>query len=508
MLERLTLSLTHAEWLAEVRKIPVEIAAQAGAVSQGEHLAFEYLRNGACVMRKVRREILADGKSAKTFWIEPKGAALLLWNEDCLNETCSPEAMLIICEGEIDGMSWMAAGATYVVSVPNGAILAKPGEGDVVPAEDTPFAYLWDGTKLKASINQFAKIIIATDNDERGRVLRGELAIRLGRQRCWFVEYPTGCKDANDVLMAHGADALTDILADARPIVPSRLVKFSDIPAETRKTYVTGWPGLDAHMRLVIPELVVVTGPPGAGKSTWTLSLGANLAHYHGLKGALLQFEDNPERNRKELIRYRMGVMGGGSGEARTEAITWIDKMFRTVAPSETVDDETDFDLPWLREAIEEAAGRHGCRWIVIDPWNEVEHLWAKNENEAVYLNRAIRQLKRIMRRYQIILFIVAHPTKEGGKQPNIQDMSLYDVAGGAVWKNKAEHGVIVHREEKNATTTFVKIDKSKDYTLMGQPGIVRMQYLATAGTFKFLGSGVVASAEEQRVVYGAQQRG
>lgn len=509
-MDRLTLSLTHAEWLAEVRKIPVEIAAQAGAVSQGEHLAFEYLLNGVCVMRKVRREILADGKSTKTFWIEPTGVALPLWNEDCLSEACSPESILVVCEGEIDGMSWLTAGAIHVVSVPNGAILSKPGEGDVVPSEDTPFAYLWQGAKLKPSIDKFSKIIIATDNDERGRVLRGELAIRLGRQRCWFVEYPAGCKDANDVLMLHGADALTDVLADAKPIVPSRLVKFSDIPTETRKTYVSGWPGLDEHLKLVIPELAVVTGAPGAGKSTWTLALGANLAQVHGLKGALLQFEDNPERNRNELIRYRMSVMGREGGEARAEAVTWIDTMFRTVAPSETVDEETDFDLPWLREAIEEAAGRHGCRWLIIDPWNEVEHLWAKSENEAVYLNRAIRMLKRIMRRFQIMIFIVAHPTKEGGKQPNIQDMTGYDIAGGAVWKNKSEHLIIIHRDEKNPTTTFVKVDKSKDYTLMGRPGIVRMQYVATSGSFRWLGSGVAPSAQENegRVVYSAHRGG
>ena len=69
-----------------------------------------------------------DGKSTKTFWIEPKGAALCLWNEDCLSEPS--EAPLIITEGELDALSFLASGATHVVSVPNGAALEKPGEGD------------------------------------------------------------------------------------------------------------------------------------------------------------------------------------------------------------------------------------------------------------------------------------------------------------------------------------------------------------------------------------------
>lgn len=492
MLEKLQLSLEHSTWLEGVRKIPCEIAAEHGVVSRGQHLAFEYRQNGVALFRKVRQEITKNGQVGKTFWIEPKDVSLILWNDDCLNEPCSPATPLVVTEGEFDGLACLAAGATHVVSVPNGAILARPGEGDVIPSEDRAFSYLWRGVKLDPRLDKFEKIILATDDDERGRVLRGELAVRLGRQRCWFVIYPEGCKDANDVLMQRGADALSDVFAEARPIVPNRLVCFSDIPVETRRTYSTGWRGLDAHMMLVIPELAIITGIPGAGKSAWALALGGNLAQVHGLRGAILQFEDNPERNRNDLLRYRMGIMGDDEqGGDRAEAVRWVDQMFRTISPSETVDDEGDFDLVWLHQAIEEAAKRHGCRWVIIDPWNEVEHLWNKNENEAVYLNRAIRQLKRIMRRFQVAIIIVAHPTKEGGKQQEIQDMSGYDIAGGAVWKNKSDHMVIVHRNSPADQITFVKIDKSKDFTLMGRPGIVRMRYRPTAANFEFVGSGV-----------------
>ena len=53
-------------------------------------------------------------------------------------------------------------------------------------------------------MQQFKKIILATDDDQKGRVLRDELAVRLGRSRCWFVTYPKGCKVAN---VAGGFDA-------------------------------------------------------------------------------------------------------------------------------------------------------------------------------------------------------------------------------------------------------------------------------------------------------------
>ena len=53
-------------------------------------------------------------------------------------------------------------------------------------------------------------------------------------------------------------------------------------------------------------------------------------------------------------------------------------------------------------------------------------------------------QLKRLARRFQIAIIVVAHPTKEGGKAGSIEDATLYDINGGAVWNNKADLGVIV----------------------------------------------------------------
>jgi len=66
-----------------------------------------------------------------------------------------------------------------------------------------------------------AKIVIATDNDGPGNALAEELARRLGRERCWRVKWPGvdapggRRKDANEVLMQDGADALRGMLAAA-----------------------------------------------------------------------------------------------------------------------------------------------------------------------------------------------------------------------------------------------------------------------------------------------------
>jgi hypothetical protein len=47
--------------------------------------------------------------------------------------------------GELDALSFVVVGVTRVVSVPNGAVLDKAGEGEIDPMRDTAFRYLRNG---------------------------------------------------------------------------------------------------------------------------------------------------------------------------------------------------------------------------------------------------------------------------------------------------------------------------------------------------------------------------
>ena len=71
--------------------------------------------------------------------------------------------------------------------------------------------------------------------------------------------------------------------------------------------------------------------------------------------------------------------------------------MFKTISPSESLDDDVDYNLTWLKDTIHEAATRHGHKWVLIDPWNEIEHWWSNQDTEATYLNRALRMLKKFV---------------------------------------------------------------------------------------------------------------
>ena len=222
--------------------------------------------------------------------------------------------------------------------------------------------------------------------------------------------------------MKFGADKIGEMLDSAKPLVPSRLVSFADIPrSANQQQYTSGWADLDRHFRLKRPELITVVGAPNAGKSQWVLALVANLARVHGLRGAIIQFEDDVDRNRDDLIRYASAWKNTSEqGVPITmDPEEWVAKMFVTLSPSEG---DEDLTLDWLRDTIFEAAKRHGCQCIVLDPWNELEHMWGRNESETLYTRNALRQIKRWGRQLQVVIIIVVHPSKASGSDKPIND--------------------------------------------------------------------------------------
>lgn len=470
---------THALWL-EDRGLSLEVAAEAGVISRVHNIGFQYRENGKLIFTKWRK----PGKEFFIEWAEglsSKDKRLVLWGIDDLKDVSS-SAPLILTEGEPDRLAWMTVGAPAAVSLPAGGT-PNWGEGDVKPQDDKRFEYLWDGNYLRPDLARFEKIILSTDNDPVGLTLRDELALRLGRDRCWYLTYPEGCKDANDVLMKHGAQGLGELLDGAKPIVPPQLVALTDIQVDNRRSYGCGWAGLEDHLLFRMPELVVLTGNAGSGKSMFALNLGANLARIHGLKGAILQFEDHPERNLGHLLTY------AETWKAEIpNARDWVARMFRSIAPMEpTANDDEGYTFDWIKNRMREAVQVHGCRWVIIDPWNEIEHIWAKGDNESLYTNRALAQLKAQARRLQIILFVVTHPGKQGAAKTDVGEITLYDVSGAAAWKNKADHGIILMRQE-GSTEVFVKVDKVKDHDRMGEPGIVRMRYNKRHASYEYIG--------------------
>nr|MBA2708061.1 toprim domain-containing protein [Gemmatimonadaceae bacterium] len=265
-----TISEATANWIEHERSIPVEVAVSAGLTTIKGFPAFEF-RDAKGQLRYNKFRVIDRETGEKSFRRDRSGTETCLFGEDQIALDPDLSSPLVWTEGEIDRLSCLAAAVPNVVSVPDGAQHDRIGEGAIDPSNDRSFGWMWfEGEGLKPHIDQFARHVLAVDGDKKGRVLREELAVRIGRARCWYVEWPEECKDANDVLRKHGAQALNALIAAAKPLVPNMTVPITDVvDPSSGEIFQTGIQMLDEGLKVSFmpPELVVITGKPGSGKA-------------------------------------------------------------------------------------------------------------------------------------------------------------------------------------------------------------------------------------------------
>lgn len=451
----------------------------------GNILIFPFIDGGRLVGEKYR-EI-----GEKKFW-QREGGRRTFWNADILDDPALEQGRqaLIITEGEPDALAAIDSGFPFTVSVPDGAPAVpdgrSPDELDPIDPDREAtgkFEFMWHNRDRLKRIKRF---IIAVDSDPPGQRLAAELVRRLSAARCLFVAYPEGCKDLNDVLFKHGAEAVARVVNGARPYPVRglyRLSEYPQLPAVT--TFSSGWPMVDRHLRLFAGEFMVVTGIPGHGKSTWVLNLTANLAErYQWTIGVF-----SPEmptvphlRDKLRRIRLRRNPIDL-DWQATAEADAWIDRAFVFIDSDPTGREDDDFDLDWILEKAGDAVLRDGIAVLIIDPWNEVEHARGKNESMTDYIGRSIRALKRFARLYNVIVIVVSHPTKDVGKEGKARPVTLYDIEGSAHWFNKCDHGVVVDRPDAALDETVIRLAKVR-FEETGEKGAVRLRFDRETGRY------------------------
>lgn len=462
--------------------------------ANGDVIVFPYVEDGVRVGEKYRGRPRPDG--SKTIWAKT-GSRMTFYNSDILLDPAMKNGSeaLVIVEGEPDCLAVIEAGWPYVVSVPTGAPADKDKDGnplppvpasatDINPEEDNAFAYVlktWPKTKgLK-------RIILFTDADGPGSRLADELARRYGRARCFRVSYPEGSKDANDVLMKHGADAVLAMIRNAKPYPLKGLYHLLDLPEPPPLTlHSTGFRCLDPErnpsgacaLELTTGMFMVVLGKPASGKSTWTLQLAANMVRQFGWNVAIC----SPEMPIIPFMRdpLRTALIGKPRKEWERQEVSMADRVIHRhiafITAEAEVDDEEDPSIEWLLEKAHAAVIRDGINMLIIDPWNELSHAWdSRRETETQYVERAIKKLKAFARMYGVLVCVVIHPDKEGGRTSG-DNLTLYNAAGSAHWYNKADIGIIFAKDEEVPNTSNLHLKKLRFRTL-GRMGKVALPY-------------------------------
>ena len=436
-----------------VNKYKVDINAQ-------NEIIFQYFKNGNLTNLKYRKNL---GGGKKTFRQEKDTEKTFYGMDEVPTDILS----LVIVEGEMDVLSLAECGI-YSVSIPQGASETR------LDCIENCFDF----------IDRFKEYIIAVDNDTAGDKLKKTLLSRLGKEKCKIVNWQQ-YKDANEALIA-GEDLKT-FIDNAESIAPEGIITFADSFDEIYKYnyeqdtefYKTYWRDFDNLVKLRTGNLMVVSGYPSRGKSTFVDNLLVNLAKNYDMKHLIASFENTQARHYNTLLEmycetpiFKLKEQNRVIGK-ELEFIT--EHFYR-------FDNSKLWTIDEISKQTELAVKRYGVKTLTIDPYNRLNNEFKDREDK--YIGSILAKLCMLAKKLDILIIFVAHPKKpDGEKIPN-----MYSISGSGDWYNMCDYGIIVHRDrgenEKLTNTPTIVVEKVKDFSL-GEPsgGLFQLNYIVEKRT-------------------------
>lgn len=348
----------------------------------------------------------------------------------------------------------------------------------------------------------FDTIILAMGDAD----LRDRIAMRLGDERCRWVDWQTiDIRNRAQIQLA---------IVDAKPMWTDEVCLMSDVPeGGSQQVFTTGFDALDEHgFRLVRPAFMPVIGPYGSGKSVLIRQLCCNLLRMHGWRTLITSFEEKIKpRYQRDLRKHLIG----SDEYDRQGVISWRRKSERSwtaddiARADETIENGFRFlrrrrgallDGDRLIDRIEFAVRVYGVDVVVIDPVNELDHQVGKGESKTDYMGRFIMRLKQLSDDYGLLMIVCAHPPKEGVEKRASKGrlMTLNDGADTAHYGNKADIGWCVWRPGlTDNSPTYLHVDKTKDHDVMGKPTLAKLVMNSLDGAFVVQAVGYEALAHE-----------
>ena len=460
------------------RGIPGGVAKAAGLVNR-EHMGVTYIgfpyldEKGEVQAYKYR------SAGEKKFFCKGAPSSFFMQPQSTFSGT------LIITEGEIDALSCIQAGLS-AMSVPNGAP-SRVTEGKVDPSEDGKFRYVWGAKDLFKSAD---KVVLLTDADIPGQALAEELARRIGKGKCWRVDMPADCKDANDVLVKLGAQALRDLISSAQPWPIEGVYDALHYQAQLSNLFhnkfppghSTGYSSIDELYTVVPGHLCLVTGSPGSGKTAWLNQIMVNMATQLNWRFAVQSTEIDPATHIAMLCAIKTGKPFFSppfnptpkmTEDEFNQALDWVNNHFTFLEADGSP------DIEGTLERLELAVMRFGCRGVVIDPASYLRSR-ASASLDVDSTGFMLEDFKRFAVQSECAVWLVAHPKKPlmNGDAP-----TGYSVSGSAHWFNRPDMGITIHRPKEDRSITEVHVWKVR-YGWTGKEGRAELFFDVPTGVY------------------------
>ncbi|MCQ2078000.1 MAG: AAA family ATPase [Bacteroidaceae bacterium] len=385
-------------------------------------LVFPFLdTTDSCITIKYRKTDFDKTKDKNKEWFEPNCKPILFGMAQCADN-----GTLVITEGQIDSLSVAEAGIPNAVSVPNGA------KGfSWVP-------HCWDW------VSEFKEIIVFGDCENGKVTLAEELKARFTKKNIKVVRIRDyqGCKDANELLRAHGKDAIINAVNNAEQISSDLIIGLENCKSEDpEKTPAvsTGIYELDKVMSggYRPGELIIVTGKRGQGKSTFVSQEICNILNHHITEDGKTVYPNkvfiySGEMTNSTVKRWIDRQLIGGKDLQEWE----INRVNAWYAGRIYAFDNTNIgtiEEVEVLEVAETAIEKYGCNFIIID--NLMTALDSGSADLYKMQAAFAKKVAIMARKYEVTIILISHPRKG-----NVDDFDNDFISGSGDITNNANY--------------------------------------------------------------------
>lgn len=408
-----------------------------------------YDENNVLVAAKYRKTDFDKKRDKNKEWFEKETKPILFGMAQCTDFTT-----LIITEGQIDSLTVADCGFNNAVSVPTGAM------------GFTWLSNCWDW------ISKFQDVIVFGDYEKGKMSLIDTLQKRLPQKvRAVRAQDYLGEKDANDIYLKYGKQAIDRCINNAEPFKLANVKELSDV----KSVDINKLPKIKTNIReidkviggLVFGQVILLTGKRGNGKSTFLSQLACEALQQK--ESIFVYSGELADFHFKRWLDYQLAgpanvvttvnEYGDDEYSVSDDTVNAINAWYkgRAYIYDNSYVPEQSGELESLPQTIEKVIRQYGCRLICID--NLMTAMDTITEQNNLYLAQSnfVGELKRIAVRHNVAIILVAHPRK------TTADFTNDDVSGSSDITNKVDVVMSYQRcEDDDKFSSKLSITKNR----------------------------------------------
>ena len=276
--------------------------------------------------------------------------------------------------------------------------------------------------------------------------------------------------------------------------VKSDIEQYVEGKKDLIKADTTRWNPLDEHFKWLRTEITGFAGIPSHGKSKFVVFLSALKMFYDNWKVAVYSPETSPSVFLFTNYLHTLTGKGlfGNNKPTRLE-IKQFDNMLENNLY--LCDPEKMPTFKGIMERFKRAYEYHGVDMFIIDPFNCLEREWEHSQRDDRYVGDFLDHYKDFVKTTNTTGVVVMHP--KGGLKPKKDSLDFecptaYDLAGGAMWNNKLDNLVFVHRpymiSDFANSSVLLRFAKIKKKEIVGRGGDADVDFDFKSNRYRYNG--------------------